>query len=226
MPNRYKIQAANLLVQEGYEITATPDNISHEVSLSKSGVCVDLHWHLMRPGRIPIDMTDYLLSNREPFADGIWGLNNSASLLVMLVHPAFTKHVFSPNSILIHLVDIHRLLEQNPSDWNAVAETLAGARLKTAAWSSLYMLHLLSGLDKYEALAKQIEPSVMKRKYLQYWIDHGLIDRYFNKPLILRTFFSLALQDTVMDMLGAVRSFATAKKTAAEQVREFQRLAQ
>ena len=87
-----KFDAVNALLQAGFNAHHEAENISHETSLHKNNVWIDLHWHLMRPGRTRINLNDYLFEQKQTFGE-FTGLSNEASLLVMLIHPAITKYV-------------------------------------------------------------------------------------------------------------------------------------
>ena len=56
-------------------------------------------------------------------ANGFQALDDTASLLVMLIHPAITKYLLSPTSMLIHLVDQSRLIARGNVDWNELGRT-------------------------------------------------------------------------------------------------------
>jgi hypothetical protein len=50
-------RAAQALLDAGYSVHAEPANISHEATFSRGAVDIDLHWHMLRPGRTRIDLT-------------------------------------------------------------------------------------------------------------------------------------------------------------------------
>ena len=64
-----KLDAVKALLQAGFSSHHEAKNISHETSLHKNGVWIDLHWHLMRPGRTRINPNDYLFEQRQPFGE-------------------------------------------------------------------------------------------------------------------------------------------------------------
>ena len=92
-----QIKAIQALVNAGYQFDPNAENISHETTLYKGGISIDLHWDIMRPGRTRIPMTEILLKTRKEFPTH-WGFNNEASLFLMLVHPVFTKYSTTPYS--------------------------------------------------------------------------------------------------------------------------------
>jgi hypothetical protein len=226
VPQTQKLQAAKSLVNEGFELLVKPENVSHEVSLTREGVGIDLHWYLLRPGRTRIDLGDFLFANREKFSDGFWGLNHKASLLVMLVHPAFAKHLASPDSMLIHMVDLHRLLNISTEDWRVVTEILKESGTRTAAWASMRVLFNYTdndaGLELAKDMASSIEPGKLHRRYIDCWIKNDLIRRLWKHPLLIRAGFSLALQDNLKDVYRALRSLRQARSEEEGLLTEFE----
>mgnify|MGYP001818985606 FL=1 len=88
-------RATELLVSEGFVAQPLPETLSHELKLTRNQVDIDLHWHLFRPGRARPGLMNWLFEHREEF-NGLQGLDDTASLFVMLVHPAITKYLVSP----------------------------------------------------------------------------------------------------------------------------------
>src|SRR5512135_903246 len=97
-------RAASLLIGAGYTVHANPANISHEATFSQGMVDIDLHWHILRPGRTRADLTMELLARRQR-VNGLWGLSVADTLFLMLTHPAFAKYVCSPNMGLLRVAD-------------------------------------------------------------------------------------------------------------------------
>lgn len=221
VPEARKLDAAKLLSANGFRMVADLATISHEASFIKNKIHIDLHWHLLRPGRTRTDLSDYLFTNREQFSEGLWGLNPAASLLVMLIHPAFTKHLISPDSMLIHMVDLHRLLAQAKNEWSSVRDQLQKSGATAAAWSSLKLLHLYSDQDEVALLAREVEPGTWHKNYLSFWIERDLVRRWFNHQAFVRFAFNLALQDSLSDAVNAVRTLREARRIADSQLAEF-----
>jgi len=214
VPQTRRKTAIDRLVGAGFELHVEPRNASHEVSLTRGATHIDLHWHLMRPGRTRIDLGDHLFANRATFGEGLHGLDLPAGLLVALIHPAFTKHLASPRSMLIHLVDLHRLLERATATWDDDAwrrliDILDRSGMRTAAWSSLYVLARCRGASGPDRLAARLRPGRLHRRYLEAWIDRDLIRRWFHRRFVIRAGFSLALQDSLTDAARAVVRKAT-----------------
>lgn len=220
VPEEKKLDAVKCLSKEGYKLFAEDQNVSFEVSMVKNNISIDLHWYFLRQGRTRMDMSNYLFANREQFSTGLWGLNHSASLYVMLVHPVFSKHLASPSSMLIHMVDLWRLLEHEKTDLQGTFNMLDQSGMKTAAWCSLYLLNKLTGLEKPTRLAEQIQPGKLRRKYIEYWINNDLIRYFFTSSLPFRNLFSLTLQDQPRDVIRAVSALKKTLNLSAQQMKD------
>jgi hypothetical protein len=164
---------------------------------------MDLHWHLFRPGRARPGLDEWLFEHVEDHA-GIPGLDATASLLVMLVHPAITKYLISPTSMLIHAVDQARLIQCGKVDWDELREALLRSGTRTAAWASLYVLQHLYDVEAPDGFAQRIQPGRSHRAYLRLWINRGWISRAFHHRWLVAGTFSLALQDSFGDVLMAL----------------------
>lgn len=201
-PDRQRV--FDLFDAAGYELRFDPETSSHEATLLKGHVSVDLHWHLFRPGRARPGLGDWLFAHRAE-RQGVTGLDATASLLVMLVHPAITKYLLSPTSLLIHQVDQARLIRSGQVDWPELARTLTWSGTKTAAWSSLYVLRELAAIEAPGGFMERLQPGPLHRAYLRQWIDRAWITRGFDRRWLVAGLFSLALQDSVRDAWGAWR---------------------
>jgi len=206
-------RAIELFEQGGFEAHPLAETISHELKLTRHNGDIDLHWHLLRPGRIHPELMNWLFTRRERFGS-FQGLDDTASLLVMLVHPAITKYLLSPTSMLIHQVDQARLIERGRIDWKALEDTLAWSGTRTAAWASLYVLRMLAGVGAPDGFEEKLSPGGLRRWYLRQWIDRAWITRWFEKRWLVAGFFSLALQDSAADAVRAVRALRQEKKSA------------
>ena len=184
-----------------------PRNLSHEVAIFDGHVHVDLHWRLFRPGRSRFELAATLLERRQRRSD-LWLLDDSANLLVMLVHPAFAKHVCGPAAKLVRLVELDRLIREAKADLEWVLAVVPKAGLRTAAWSTLYWLRALLDTPVDERLLRRLRPGRLHRAYLAYWIDHDLPTRLAGIPFAVQGAFTLALHDRPADAFKAATTFA------------------
>jgi hypothetical protein len=202
-----------LTERTGFQALIDPDTFSHELTLRKDKVMIDLHWHLFRPGRARPGLDEWLFEHVEKHA-GTPGLDATASLLVMLVHPAITKYLLSPTSMLIHQVDQAKLIESGKVEWSGLEQALHGFGIRTAGWASLYVLHKLAGIEAPKGFRKRIQPGALHRQYLQQWIDRAWVTRLFNRRWLVAGLFSLTLQDSASDAWIAWRAKTRAKSNA------------
>jgi len=218
-----KLDAVKALLGAGFSAYHKAENISHETSLFKKNVCIDLHWHLLRPGRTRIDLNDYLFGQRQPFGEFV-GLSNEAALLVMLIHPAITKYVNGSASSLRHLVDIHRLAQSDDINWDRLIATLRTSGTRTAAWASLAWLQMLADEPIYEDLAHQLWPGRLQAGWLLYWLGMNLNVKLSERKLVIRSGFSMALQDSLKDSVRAICVLQKEQREAAKTMKKLEQL--
>jgi hypothetical protein len=196
--------ATQCLLAAGFVAEPLAETLSHELKLVKHTAAIDLHWHLLRPGRYRPGLMNWLFEHREKFGD-CWGLDATASLLVMLTHPAITKYLISPTSMMIHQVDQVRLMRSGMVDWGSLYGALDQFGLKTSAWSSCYLLRKLTGIEMPENLEQRLQPGRIHAAWLQFWIDRAWITRWFDHRWLVAGLFNLALQDSVADAVRALK---------------------
>src|SRR5688572_6227585 len=169
-----RAMAARALVDAGYRLRVDPSLASHEVALASDLVAIDLHWELLRPGRTPSSMTGELLARRHR-QDGRWILSETDALFVLLVHPAISKHLSTSQMGLHRVADIVLWLQKYDTDWPALHQQLEASGLKTAAWTMLSLVRMLSPdrfAHRLEAPLRLLQPNPVRAAYLRAWL-HG-----------------------------------------------------
>lgn len=202
-----KAAAIEALIETGMQYHPNPEVLSHEVTLTNADTAVDLHWHIMRPGRTRVDMTEYLLGDAV-FANGYWGMNPTATMLILLTHPAINKYVCSPDASLIKMIDLCLWMKRPDIDQNELLALINRAGLRTAAWSTLLLIKLMTNEQRYQALYEQLQPGYIQSRYIEYWVSRDLPTRYYDHRYLMRTAFSLSLHDNLADMVRAVALLA------------------
>lgn len=218
----HKERAIKALTQSGFLLQPLAQNISHEVTLTTSSTAIDLHWHILRPGRLRKDMTPDFLATRQEFPTH-WGISNEATLFVMLVHPVFTKYSTTPHTALIQMVDCVRWIQSRPIDWEQVSTWLRTGGVQTAAWITGDYLRLLTGITMPASFISSIRPSRARAIYLRKWIEWNLSSRFLQHPLIIQAAYTLPAHDTAKDALRAIRTMIQEKKAASEKMKSLQR---
>ena len=206
--------AAQVLIDAGYRVHAEPAIISHEATFSRGAVDIDLHWHLLRPGRTRVDLTAELLARRQRIK-GQWGLSDSDTLFLMLTHPAFAKYVCSPNMGLGRVADFLLWIQQRPVDWPAVLRLLERSGLKTAAWTMLNWFRRLAAPDTQGLLDRwvaSVRPGRLRAAYLHQWLERDLPSRWLDRPFLIQFGFTLALHDRPGDLLHALAGLQRARR--------------
>jgi hypothetical protein len=208
-----KTRAIQALVKAGFAFQPEPENISHEAGLIGPNGSIDLHWDILRPGRTRIDLTDELLATREEYSN-YWGFGAEAELFIMLVHPVFTKYTTAPQASIIRLVDLVRWIDKHDIDWEKVYNWLEKGGVKTPAWVTKQWLEMITGKTLPESFVQKIEPSGLKKSYLQNWLNKNYSTKFLNKPFLVKAGFTLPVHDTFSDAIRAVRTLQREKKTA------------
>ena len=213
-----RLVAVDAMRDAGFTLCVNPDVVSHETSLTKGGVDIDLHWDILRPGRTRVATVNGLLARRCRSAD-CWGLDDADVVFLMLVHPAFAKYVCSPNMDLNKVIDFTLWVTRRNIDWNAVAALLESTGLRTAAWTVLRWYAML--LDPVPLpvpgdFVARIAPGSARRHYLIRWLEHDLPTRWLDKPARIQFGFTLFLHDRPADAWHALVSILRARRRQSD----------
>jgi hypothetical protein len=213
-------RAAHVLLDAGYTVHADPANISHEATFSQGAVDLDLHWHMLRPGRTRIELTGELLARRQR-TNGLWGLSDTDTLFLMLTHPAFAKYVCSPNMGLARVADFLLWVQKRPGDWPAALRLLERAGLRTAAWTMLSWFRMLAPADAHPTLDRWIDsvrPGRLRAAYLRQWLERDLPTRFLQRPFLIQFGFTLPLHDRPGDVTHALAGLRKARQNRARDI--------
>lgn len=223
--NEHKLEATKVFVDNGYRVYVDASNISHEVSLAKNGITIDLHWDLMRPGRLRAPLAKSILANRIQ-QNSSWVPANEYALLIALVHPVITKYATAPYSSINRVLDICLMINQESIDWDKFCVVLESAGLKTAAWTMLIWVSLLTEKQlPGDAMAK-LKPGPFRSRFLKHWIARNYSTRLIKFPFLIQIGFTLIVHDTFKDTLRAISSIIRAKNQSKKSVEEFNAIPQ
>jgi len=201
--------AARALVDAGYRLRVDPSLASHEVVLASDLVSIDLHWELLRPGRTPSSMTGRMLARRQR-QGGRWILSEIDALFVLLVHPAFSKHLSSSQMGLHRVADIVLWLQKYDTDWPALHRQLDASGLKTAAWTMLSLVRMLSP-ERFAHLVEvplnSLRPNPVRATYLRTWLHQDLSSRLRHLHIARLLGLSVFLHDQPAGAWRALRGW-------------------
>lgn len=215
-----RVAAARVLRQLGFEPQAEPENISHEMTFSRSVLDIDLHWDLLRPGRLRGDVADALLSRRVRIGD-FHALSDDDAIFLMLVHPAFAKYVNSPHASLLTVADFALLARTRPIDWDTVVNRLRAAGVGVSAWACLTWWSMLLGPHMPPlppGVLTQLRPASWRARYLEDWLRSGRSTHWIDKGLLIQAGLTLFLHDTPTDAVRAVRGIARARRLVTDPI--------
>ncbi|MGI9222757.1 MAG: nucleotidyltransferase family protein [Woeseiaceae bacterium] len=218
-----RVRAANALIEYGYSSAPKPQNISHQLELTSGAVTIDLHWGLLREGRLRTQPVADMLARRRRVGD-VWVLDATDTLFLLLVHPAFAKHLGAWDMGLHRVADIADWLREFDANWPEVCRILELNGVSTAAWATLRWLQLLapaSMSQQLEKLMADVRPGPLRRAYLDYWLENNLSARTSGVHIIRLLGFSIFMHDRPSDALRAFRGRSRAHRRQAEDLAAF-----
>jgi hypothetical protein len=217
-----KAEATLALTEAGFAAFPEAGSICREMVLSRGEVNVDLHWALLREGRLRNDMTQ-MLTRRRRVGD-TWMLSAEDALFVLLVHPAFTKHLGGWEMGLHRIVDIDACLRTQPYEWQAVRQQLQQNGVLTAAWATLRWLELLSDQNAFpglEALLTDLRPGRLRAAWLDHWLRNNLSTRTSRSHWARLFGFSMFLHDAPRDAVRALTGRYRARRRSSADLAAF-----
>jgi hypothetical protein len=220
------MRAAYALVDAGFEPTPEARSISRELILIKGHVTIDLHWGLLREGRLRAEPAADMLRRRRRVGD-LWMPNAEDAFFTMLVHPAFSKHLAGWAMGLHRVADISAWLRTQPFDWQTVLYRLDQYGVRTAAWATLRWLELLAGQRTPEgtkSMLSDLRPDPVRRAWLNRWLENNLSQRTSGTHAARLLGFSLLIHDTVRDAARAVAGRRRARQRESEDLAAFREL--
>ncbi len=218
--------ATKVLLDLGYAARPKFDNISLELLMTRDQVDVDLHWGLLREGRLRNEDIDGMLSRRTRVS-GTWTLDTNDAAFLMLVHPAFTKYLAAWDVGLHRVADIVLFLASQTVDRRKLVSTLRDNGVRTAAWATLRWVQMLMPDDRPRALNElcaDLSPGVVRRTWIEAWLAKEWTTRMARVHWLRLALFSLPLHDRWSDVLGALRGRRRARGRQEKDMAEFREL--
>ena len=160
----------------------------------------------LREGRLRSDLAGSMIDNRRRLHDTRM-LAPEAALFLLLVHPAFAKHLAGWNMGLHRVADIVLWLRKQSFDWEVLRTLLAENGVGTAAWATLAWVQTLMPPDSIAGLDDKlasVQPGRLKRAWLRRWLQANLSERTSGKRWVRLLGFSSLLHDSPHDSLRAL----------------------
>ena len=200
--------------------TAYPDanSISRELILSRNVVDIDLHWGVLRAGRLRYEPAEEILERRRK-VNGLWMPSTADSVLLLLVHPAFAKHVSSTEMALHRVLDIAEWWRKYPVDLAALDAQLKKQGVRTAAWTVLEWVKLL--LPEFACDTTAWQPLRLRRAWLRTWLRNDWPGRMNAWHALRLLAFSPFLHDTPSDAWRALQGWRFARRNRDADLAEF-----
>lgn len=206
-------KAVKALVDSGFTLEVKQQNISHELTLVFRNVAIDLHWHILRPGRLRTSLTDEFLARQHDYGTHI-GFDAETTLFIMLVHPVFTKYSTTSLASLVRFVDLLQWVKHQDIDWDDLLSLLEKYGVRTAAWVTVVYLQEVTGESLPHAFFQAIRPSRLKRYYLKGWIKSNRAESLYSYPLLIQLGFTIPAHDSIFDAIRFVRALKKEQKQA------------
>jgi hypothetical protein len=221
-----RAEAARALIGAGYRLRVDPLIASHEVALERDLVAIDLHWDLLRPGRAPASMAGQMLARRQRHGER-WILSETDTLFVLLVHPTFSKHLSMSQMGLHRVADVVLWLQKYEADWPALHQQLDSCGLKTAAWTMLSLVRMLSPARfarGVEMPLQSLRPARLRAAYLRTWLNQDLSARFTHLHIARLLGFSILLHDQPAGAWRALRGWQRSRGSRDKDARVFEGL--
>ncbi len=219
-----RVKATSALVRAGFVATLNPLSISHELTLSRHPIEIDLHWGLLRDGRLRPDCAVGMIERRRR-SNGLWMLDAEDAFFVLVVHPAFAKHLAGWEMGLHRVADIAAWLPRQSSDWQTVLARLDENGVRTAAWATLRWVELLTSPNTPVGLNKMLSelcPGKLRRSWLEFWLRQNLTERVSDSAHWVRLLgFSLFLHDKPGDVVRALAGRCRAHRRSGADLTAF-----
>jgi hypothetical protein len=218
-----RLEAAETISRLGFAPLPEARSISRELVLARSGTDVDLHWGLLREGRLRKDPTADILARRRRVGSA-WVPSSNDMLFILLVHPAFAKHLGGWEMGLHRVADLLAFLGTQDFELPSVLALVRDNGVSAAAWATLRWTELLAEPHvppNLPILLAELEPPRFKRAWLDRWLRNDLSDRLAAFHGTRLVAFSWTLHDTPADALRAFRGRRRAVRRSGEDLAAF-----
>lgn len=218
-----RVRAAAVLSAAGFRAVLEARAISRALMLCRGPINIDLHWGLLREGRLRRDPADEMVTRRRRVG-GLWMPDAEHALFTLLVHPAFAKHLSGWDMGMHRVADILAWLRTQPCEREALHARLAQDGVRTAAWATLRWTQMLAPPEPpagLETLMAGLQPGALRRSWLEAWLEHDLSTRTAGMHWLRLLGFSPFLHDTLRDSARALAGRSRARQRSAADLEAF-----
>ena len=144
---------------------------------------------------------------RRRRVSGVWMPGAEDTLFLLLVHPAFAKHLGGWDMGLHRVLDILRWLRTQEFNWPAVRERLDDCGVRTAAWATLRWVELLAAPHsppKLAAMRSDLRPGRAREAWIDGWLKQDLSARLASRHRLRLLGLSPFLHDSPRDAVRAL----------------------
>jgi hypothetical protein len=194
--------------------------------LRKGRVSIDLHWGLLREGRLRSEPAPDMLDRRRRVGDQ-WMLSGEDACFALLIHPAFAKHLGGWDMGLHRVADIVNWLLYQPFNRQSVLDLLEMYGARTAAWATLRWVELLANSntpDGLRSMLADLRPGRLREMWLSRWLENDLSERTSGAHLARLLGFTVLLHDKTADAARAVAGRRRARRRENEDLMAFREL--
>jgi hypothetical protein len=201
-----RVRAAKVLLELGFVAIPEVKGISRGLVLSRNDVDIDLHWGLLREGRLRGDPVPAMVKKRRRVSS-LWMPSPENTLFILLVHSAFAKHLGGWDMGLHRVLDVVNWLNSQTFDWTAVREWLDKQGVRTAAWATLRWVNMLTAPYSprdLDAMLSDLRPGRLREAWINRWLQSNLSERTARAHWVRLLGFSLFLHDAPRDSVRAL----------------------
>ena len=195
-----RFKAVEILAGAGFAAQVNPATVSHEVSLTDTISTIDLHWDVLRPGRVHASLAKGMLERRGR-CQNFFALSPQDELFLLLFHPVFTKYLTAPHARLVGVADLFLWGKNLTIDWDKICRLCVRYRLTTAAWLVASYVRLLTDSHTFDDFITLMRPSAMKAAWLDRWLRQDYSSRFLRRPNFIKLLFTLPAHDRYGDAL-------------------------
>jgi len=220
IPSNLKKQATHSLLKTGAKFEPTANTIDYQCAFHLEQQEVDLHWHLVRQGRVTAESNQIMLQNPTKI-DGLIVPNDTAALFAMLTHPLLSTRPGAQDSKLVRLIDLAFWLRQRQPDMGSISGILERTGTQPVAWLMNEWLKRVTHEELSLPFPARLIPSKRKQKWLARWLPGENSRIGYNNGLAVQLGYRTALHNSIGSALQELLALTKCRATATRELRHF-----